>query len=70
MREQSELDVEERAFADATDYGGHAVSGVNIAPWLRAVVAVQDDHGIADRGRQRGEFGVDFKIAQRFADFF
>ena len=70
MGEQGKLDVEERAFADAANDGGHAVSGVNVTAWLRAIVAVQDDHGIAYGGRQRGEFGVDFKIAQGFADLF
>ena len=68
--EQSELDVEQRAFADAADDGGHAVSGVNVAAGLRAVLAIDDHHRMTDGGRQRGECGVDLKIAQGFADFF
>ena len=70
MGEQGELDVEQRAFADAANYGGHAVSGVNVASGLRAIVGFEDMDGMTDGGRQRGEFGVDFKIAQSFADFF
>ena len=46
VREHGELDVEERAFPDAADYRGHAVSGVNIAAWLRAIVFIENDHGI------------------------
>ncbi len=68
--EESEFDIEERAFADAADYGGHAVAGVDVAARLRAVVAVDHVNGMTKGGRQRGEFGVHFKIAQGFADFF
>lgn len=67
--EQGEFDIEERAFADAADDGGHAVSGVNVAARLRAVVTFQDNDWMMDSGRQRGQFGVDLKIAQGFADF-
>jgi len=42
VRKQREFDVEKRAFAEAADYGGHAVSGVDIAAGLRTVVAVDD----------------------------
>src|SRR2546430_10896765 len=70
VREQRELYVEERTFADADDDGGRAVSGVGVAPRLRATLVVEDEDGIAQGGRQRGKLGVDFKIAQGFADFF
>jgi hypothetical protein len=48
VREQSEFDVEEGAFADAADYGGHAVTSLNVAAWLRAIVLIENDHGITD----------------------
>ena len=70
MREQRELYVEQGAFADAADDGGHAVAHVGIATRLWATLVVEDDDGIAQGGRQRSELGVDFKIAQGFADFF
>lgn len=48
VREQGEFDVEERAFADASDDGGHAVTGVNIAARLRAVFAIEYYDGMTD----------------------
>jgi hypothetical protein len=50
--EQGELNVEERAFADAANDGGHTVSGVNVAARLGAVVAIEDHHGMTDGGRK------------------
>jgi len=52
VREQGELYVEKRAFADAADDGGHAVSGVNVASRLRAVVVLKDKDGLTDGRRQ------------------
>ena len=70
MGKHRELDVEQRAFADVANHRGHAFSGVNVAAGLRTVVVFEDMDGMTDCGRQRGEFGVDFEIAQSFADFF
>jgi hypothetical protein len=52
VREQGEFYIEERALADAADDGGHAVSGVNVASRLRAVVVIKDKHGLTDSRRQ------------------
>jgi hypothetical protein len=52
VREQGELYVEERALADAADDGGHAVSSVNVASRLRAVVLIKDEHGMTYGRRQ------------------
>jgi len=51
VREQRELDVEERAFADAAYGGGHAVAGVDVAARLRAIFFVENDNWIFQRGR-------------------
>src|SRR6266850_2014182 len=67
--EQGQLDVEKGTFADAADDGGHAVSGVEVAPGLRAVFFLEEDDGIPHGGGERGQLGVHFKIAQGFADF-
>lgn len=69
VREQSELNIQERTFADAADDGGHAVSGLNVAAGLRAIVTLKNNDGTRDSGRQRSKLGGDLKIAQRFADF-
>src|SRR5882724_13452664 len=61
--EQGQLDVEEGAFADATDDRGHAVSGVEVATGLGAIFFLEDDDGIAHRGGERGQLGADFKTA-------
>ena len=70
MREQRELYVEERTFADAADDGGHAVTGVGVTTRLGTAFVVEDDDRIAQSGGQRGELCIDFEIAQRFANFF
>src|SRR5437667_606211 len=70
VREQRELYIEQGAFADAADDGGHAVARVRVATRLGATLVVEDNDGIAQGGRQRSELGVDFKIAQGLADFF
>src|SRR5580698_11310904 len=69
VREQSQLDVEQRAFTHASDDGSHAVAGVDVAPRLRAIVVVDNFDGMTKRRRQRGNFGIDLKVAQRFAHF-
>src|ERR1700687_2280055 len=46
VREQCQLYVEERAFADAADHGGHAVAGIYIAARLRAIFFVENDYRI------------------------
>jgi len=52
VREQGEFYVKKRAFADAADDDGHAVSGVNVASRLRAVVVLKDKDGLTDGRRQ------------------
>src|SRR5437016_6690459 len=69
VREQREFDVEQRAFADAADDGGHAVSGVNIATRLRPILFVEDDDGVSQSARKSGQLGVDFEVAQGFLNF-
>ena len=41
-----------KPLADAADDGGHAVSSVNVASRLRAVVVIKDKHGLPDSRRQ------------------
>jgi len=67
--EQGQLDVEEGAFADAADDGGHAVAGVNVATRLGAIFVVEDEDRMAHGGGERGQLSVDFIAAQGFADF-
>src|SRR5256885_13542157 len=69
VREQRELDVEERTFADAAYDGRHAVTGAGVVARLRAIFLVHDDGRISDGGRERGELVVHGKIAQNFRDF-
>lgn len=69
MREQCEFNVEQRAFADAADYGGHAVAGIDVAARLGAIFFVENDDGIFHGSGERGQLGVDFEITQGFADF-
>jgi hypothetical protein len=69
VREQCELDVKERTFADATDDGGHAVAGIHVTARLRAIWFVEDDDGMAHGRRQGRELGVHFEVLQDFADF-
>ncbi len=54
VREQRQLYVEQRAFANAADYGGHAGAGIYVAAWLRAILLFQHDNGIAQGRGQRG----------------
>ena len=54
MREQREFDVEERAFADAADDGGHTIARFDVAAGLRAIFLGEDHDGIPQRGRKRG----------------
>src|SRR5271154_1345811 len=51
VREQRELDIEQRAFADAAYDGGHAIAGVHVAARLRAVLVVEYLNGMAQSGR-------------------
>ena len=53
VRKQREFDVEEGTFADTADYGGHTVSGVNVAAGLRAILLIEDDNRTPHGGRQR-----------------
>src|SRR6266568_3705266 len=69
MRKQSKFDVEERAFANAADDGGHAIAGIDVAARLGAIFLVENDNGISQSSRERGQLGVDFEIAEGFADF-
>ncbi len=67
--EQGEFYVEERAFTNAADDGGHAVASGDVATGLGAIFFVEDDNGIFQGGGERGQLGADFEIAQGFADF-
>ena len=69
VREQCEFDVEERTFADAADYGGHATAGVHVTSWLRAIFLVEDNDRISQGGGERSQLGIHFESAQGFADF-
>src|SRR6266568_7494269 len=69
VREQRELYVEQGTFADATDDGGHAVSGVDVAARLRAILLVEDNDRMAHGAGERSELGINFEIAEGFADF-
>src|ERR1043166_4979231 len=69
VREQGQLYVEQRAFANAADGGGHAIAGVDVAARLRTIFFIEDDDGVFQGGRQRGEFVADGEIAEDFADF-
>ena len=69
VRKKRQLDVEQGTFADAADYGSHAVASVDVAAGLRAIFFVEDDDGIFQGGGERGQLGVDFEVAQGFADF-
>src|SRR2546421_11385020 len=69
VREERELDVEKRTFADAAYDGGHAVTGIGVMARLRAIFLVHNDDRIADGGRERGELVVHGKIAQNFRNF-
>src|ERR1700730_3049897 len=66
---QREFYVQQGAFADAADDRGHAVAGADVAARLRASFVVEDDDGIPDRGRKRGQFVIHFESTQGFADF-
>jgi len=67
--EQGELDVEEGAFADAADDGSHTLTGVDIAAGLGAIIALENENGLADGGGQGGHFRADLEIAQGLANF-
>ena len=54
VREQRELYIEERAFADAADDGGHAVAGIGVAARLGAIFVVEDDDRIFQGGGEGG----------------
>src|SRR5262249_59480330 len=69
VREQRELYVEERTFANAAHGGGHAVASVDVAARLRAIFFVEDNDRIFQSGRKRREFVTDGEVAQDFADF-
>jgi hypothetical protein len=69
VREQSQLDVEKRAFADAAYGGSHTVAGVDIAPRLRTIFFIENDNGVFQSRRKRGEFVADGEISENFADF-
>src|SRR5260370_652971 len=68
-REQRELYVEQGTFADAADDGGHAISGVDVTAGLGTVFFVEDNDRMAHGAGERGELGVNFEIAQGFANF-
>src|SRR6266700_4540943 len=69
MRKQSKFDVEERAFANAADDGGHAIAGIDVATRLGAIFIVENDNGISQTSRKRGQLCVHLEIAEGFADF-
>ena len=50
VREQGEFYIEQGTFADAADYGGHAVAGVGVAAGLGAIFFVEDEDRIFQRG--------------------
>src|SRR5216683_3783341 len=69
VREQRELYVEQGTFADAADDGGHAVSGVDVTAGLGTVFFVEDNDRMTQGAGERGELGINFEIAQGFANF-
>src|SRR6266571_5123362 len=69
VREQRELYVEQGTFADATDDGGHAISGVDVAARLRAILLVEDNDRMTHGAGERGELGINLEIAVGFANF-
>ena len=42
---------------------------MNVATRLRAILFVEEDHGISQRARERCQLGVDFEVAEGFANF-
>src|SRR4029077_12516239 len=63
------LSARDRACADAADDSGHAVAEVGVTARLGAIFFVEDDDGIFEGGRERGEFSVHREITEEFADF-
>ena len=61
VREQGQFYIEQGTFADAADYGGHAVAGIDVAARLRAIFFVEHDNGITQSGGQSGQLGADFE---------
>src|SRR6266567_1643603 len=69
MRKQSKFDVEERAFANAADDGGHAIADIDVATRLGAIFLVENENGVSQCGGERCQLCVYLEMEESFADF-
>ncbi len=68
MRQQSELQIEQRAFAYTPNNGGHPVACIHVLARLRPVFLILHDDGMLQPCRQRSKFRRNFKRSQRLAN--